>query len=114
MFQISQRVMDQFEAEAAHRAVCWHQDRLLARFPSLSAAPAAEQYEFARRNRLRAIAIEIEEEEDIAIFLDCAVMYGEEFVHEPWAREILELSKLDGTDKAELLSEALADIGVEL
>ena len=114
MFQISVQVMDKFEAEAADRAVGWHQKRLLARFPELSAIPPPQQYEFARRNRLSAIALEIEEEEDIAVFLDCAVMYGEEFVREPWAREIFEEQGLSGTERMDLLSEVLAEIGVEL
>lgn len=114
MLQISQSMMDKFEAEAAHRAVCWHQERLLARFPSLSTTPAAQRYEFAHRNRLSAIRLGISDEEDIATFLDCAVMYGEDFSGEPWASDILDLEELSGADRAQLLREAIADIGVTL
>lgn len=114
MLKISQRVMSQFEAEASHRAVCWHQERLLARFPSFSATMAAQQYEFARRNRLSAIALKIEQEEDIAIFIDCAFMYGEGFADELWASEILDEQSISGADRAQLLSQSLAEIGITL
>lgn len=114
MLQISGAVMDSFQAEATKRVVCWHSDRLLARFPVLSSRTPEQHYAFAARNRLRAIGMGIEAEEDIATFLDCTVMYGEDFIRKPWASEILELGELPGGDRAELLRVALADIGVAL
>ena len=114
MLKISQQVMDRFEAEASLRAVCWHQERLLARFPELLASPTAAQHDFAKRNRLSAIALNIEQEEDIATFLDCAVMYGEKFMQEPWAREILDEPGISGEGRAELLRQALVEIGISL
>ena len=84
------------------------------RFPVLSSRTTEQHYEFAARNRLRAISMGIEAEEDIATFLDCAVMYGEDFVREPWASEILELDELSGCDRAQLLRAVLDEIGVAL
>lgn len=114
MFSISQQVMDRFEVEAAERAVRWHQDRLLVRFPDLSAIPIEQQYNFVRCNRHSAMVLGIQGEEDIAIFLDCAVMYGEDFVSEPWANEILCAEGLSGAERVWVLQQALAEVGISM
>lgn len=111
LFQISQKVMDHFEAEAAVRAIVWHEERLLSRFPHLSALSVEDQHAYIVRNRAVAAGFEITQEEDVAIFLDCAVMYGEGFVHEPWASEILSAGQLLGSERAELLKFLLVEIG---
>lgn len=114
LFQISQKVMDHFEAEAAVRAIVWHEERLLSRFPHLSALSVEDQHAYIVRNRAVAAGFEITQEEDVAIFLDCAVMYGERFADKPWANAILGDPTLSGLERAQFLTLALSGIGIWL
>ncbi len=114
MLTVSPNTMSIFDAEATERILAWHCDRLTARFPDLNGLSKPELIEFVAHNRQRALALEIDREVAIGTFLDCVVMYGEDFVVAPWASDIVNARHIHGPDRMALIRHRLSESGVQI
>ena len=114
MLRITQEQMGTFAVESEFRTVAWHADRLTRRFPSLPTLVQPPLDDFIRHTRGVARSLGIDREEDIAFFLDLAVMYGPHFHEQQWAAQWLSISALHGHDRVALLRHEIDQVGIQI
>ena len=73
----------------------------------------AELLAFVVAQRSKAASYKVEREDNVATFMDLAIMYGPGFPQQLWATDVLS-SKLHGPDKMAILRARIESAGVML
>jgi len=115
MLLIRQEQMDTFSLldvdKANQKLVLYAQQR----FPNeFSHANDMTILEFVQRIRAVGAQYGVQRENDVATFLDFAVMYGEDFHQATWAEDVLNCVDMHGPDKMELLRFRIRETDVDL
>jgi hypothetical protein len=85
------------------------------RFPSVCAQSSdADLQALAARMRQRAASLALAREDQVATFVDLAIMYGEDFADQAWAAAILKQSDLPPATRLVTLVRRLRANGIDL
>jgi hypothetical protein len=84
---------------------------ILCRFPKVFGKDAEAARAFVDRVTPVAKEYGITKEEDVAVFLDLSVMYGEDFHRDEWASDVLTDEALSPTDKMDELRDRVFESG---
>jgi hypothetical protein len=107
--------MDAFSAslryEANRRLAAYARDRFPGKFSEMD---DDSLYELANRVRATAKQYGINNENDVATFMDFTVMYAEDFHQAPWAANVLRDTTLSGWGKMQTLRQRVRASGVKL